>query len=77
MSGPLSLVLAEVSGGTSSVPELARRTGLAPDLVRTMLDHLIRTGRVTPWELPSTCAPTGCSDCSSSGCPFVPLAPRR
>lgn len=76
MTAPVTAVLAQIEAGVRSVPDLAGRTGLAPDLVRAVVDRLVRTGRVTGWSLPSSCAPAGCGDCATSGCPFTSLATR-
>lgn len=72
MTAPVTAVLAEINAGTASVVDLAARTGLAPDLVRAVVDRLVRTGRVAPWRPPSGCAPAGCADCASA-CPFTSL----
>lgn len=45
MSGPLSVVLEQVEAGISSIAEMSRRTGVAPDVLRASLDHLVRTDR--------------------------------
>ncbi|HML50336.1 MAG TPA: FeoC-like transcriptional regulator [Propionicimonas sp.] len=66
-AGPLSAVLAELSAGTATVVEMSRHTGLTEGLIRTALDHLVRTGRVASQELPIGCPPTGCGGCSAAG----------
>lgn len=71
MSAPLTAVLAEIEAGVRAVPDLAARTGLAPDLVRAVVGRLVRSGRVTGWSPSSECAPTGCRDCASAGCPLT------
>ena len=74
MTAPVTAVLSELDAGTASVRELAARTGLAPDLVRAVVARLVRTGRVVPWQPQSGCAPAGCGDCTSAGCPLTSLA---
>jgi len=69
VSGPLSAVLAEVTAGTSSIPEMARHQGLEETVVRAALDHLVRSGRINRAALGSECGPDGCSGCPMvSGC---------
>ena len=45
-----------------------------PDLVRAVTDRLIRAGKVKPLVISTACAPTGCRDCASSGCPLSAVA---
>ncbi len=71
MSAPVTAVLAEIEAGVRAVPDLAARTGLSPDLVRAVVGRLVRSGRVTGWTPSSQCAPTGCGECASSGCPLT------
>lgn len=73
MTAPVTAVLTELRSGVSSVPDLAARTGLAPDLVRAVVDRLVRTGQVARWQPPSGCSTSGCSDCATAGCPFTSL----
>ena len=69
MSGPLHLVLAEITAGTPTLAEIARRTGLTDDVVHAAVDHLVRAGRVTSTELSLGCPTGGCGTCpSSDGC---------
>lgn len=69
MSGPLSLVLTEISEGTPTLAEISRRTGLSDDVVRAAVDHLVRAGRITSSELSLGCPTGGCGTCpSSAGC---------
>ena len=74
MTAPVTAVLTQIEAGVRSVPDLALRTGLTPDLVRAVTDRLIRAGRVTPLVVSSACAPTGCRDCAATGCPLSPVA---
>ncbi len=71
---PVTAVLTQLEAGVRSVPDLASRTGLAPDLVRAVTDRLIRAGKVKPLVISTACAPTGCRDCASSGCPLSSVA---
>lgn len=75
MTAPVTAVLAQLEAGVRSVPDLAGRTGLAPDLVRAVVGRLVRSGRVAEWTLPSGCAPAGCSECAAA-CPISSLATR-
>lgn len=74
MTAPVTAVLTQIEAGVRSVPDLVSRTGLTPDLVRAVIDRLIRAGRVQPLVISSACAPTGCRDCASSGCPLSSAA---
>ncbi|MEA4943628.1 MAG: hypothetical protein VB080_04230 [Propionicimonas sp.] len=73
-ASPMTIILAEIEDGVSSVPGLVARTGLTPDLVRAVVDRLTRTGRVQKWVASSECAPTGCRDCAARGCPLSSAA---
>lgn len=64
MSGPLSMVLAEIEAGTPTLGEMARHSGLGEDVVRAAVDHLIRAGRIDSRELAIGCPPSGCSGCA-------------
>lgn len=75
MSAPLSAVLAQVAQGTPTVIEMARNTGLEEGLLRSALDHLVRTGRLEAHELPIGCPPAGCGACSSSSACAGPTPP--
>ena len=78
MSGPLLLVLAEITAGTATVTQIARRTGLTDDVVHAAIDHLVRAGRLTTTELSLGCPPGGCGTCLSSvGCSLPPTQGAR
>jgi hypothetical protein len=67
VSGPLHLVLDEITAGTPTLAAIARRTGLSDDVVRAAVDHLVRAGRLTSTEVSLGC-PTGrCGGCTSAG----------
>ncbi len=70
MSGPLHLVLDEITAGTPTLAAIARRTGLSDDVVRAAVDHLVRAGRITSTELSFGCPAGGCGGCASAanGC---------
>jgi len=69
VSGPLHLVLDEITAGTPTLAAIARRTGLSDDVVRAAVDHLVRAGRITSTELSLGCPTDGCGTCpSSDGC---------
>jgi hypothetical protein len=69
VSGPLHLVLAEITAGTPTLTEIGRRTGLTDDVVHAAVDHLVRAGRITSTELSLGCPAGGCGTCpSSDGC---------
>lgn len=65
MSGPLTQILAAFQAGATSLAEVAARTGLADDLVRAGVDHLVRTGRLEAKELAQGCPGGGCGSCAS------------
>ena len=67
MSGPLHLVLDEITAGTPTLAAIARRTGLSDDVVRAAVDHLVRAGRITSTELSLGCPTGGCGGCTSAG----------
>ena len=78
MSGPLHLVLAEITAGTPTLSEIARRTGLSDDVVHAAVDHLVRAGRLMSTELSLGCPPGGCGTCpSSNGCSLPKATDRR
>lgn len=79
MSGPLHLVLAEITVGTPTLTEIARRTGLTDDVVHAAIDHLVRAGRITSTELSLGCPTGGCGTCPSSDACSLPatLGARR
>lgn len=63
-SSPLRAVLDAFETGSTSVAEVANKTGLPIDLVRAILDQLIRMGKMRATEMSYGC-PTGDSDCGS------------
>jgi hypothetical protein len=65
VSGPLSIVLAELAAGTPTLTEMARRSGLEESVVRAAVNHLIRSGRVEARELSMGCPASGCGNCAS------------
>ena len=67
MSGPLHLVLDEITAGTPTLAAIARRTGLSDDVVRAAVDHLVRAGRITSTELSLGCPARDCGGCASAG----------
>jgi hypothetical protein len=66
VSGPLSIVLAELAAGTPTLTEMARRSGLEESVVRAAVDHLVRSGRVEARELSMGCPASGCGSCASA-----------
>jgi hypothetical protein len=65
VSAPLRTVLDAFTGGARSRVDVARRTGLSPDLVDAAIEHLIRLGRLEAKELAIGCPSGGCSTCAS------------
>jgi len=63
--GPLSRVAAALEHGATSRADLARLTGLDPDVVDGALDHLIRTGHIEATQLGGGCPAGGCGGCPS------------
>lgn len=66
-ASPLRAVLAELSAGTRTLHDLARRTGLDRDLVEAMVEQLVRLGRVRSSTLSPSCQVTRCRGCPSGG----------
>jgi hypothetical protein len=60
----LSLVLAEIEAGRSTLVEMARHSGLDEAVVRGAVDHLVRSGRLESRELAIGCPPSGCGGCA-------------
>jgi DNA-binding IclR family transcriptional regulator len=69
MSGPLVEVLDALAAGATSRADVARRTGLGPDVVDAAVEHLVRTGRVQ-----QACATTAL--CPAGGCGGCPVRGR-
>lgn len=65
MSGPLTQVLDAFTAGATSLAEVGERTGLAPDVVRASVDHLVRGGHLEAKELAIGCPTGGCGSCAS------------
>lgn len=65
MTTPLRDVLGAVEAGAPTLHDVARRTGLAPDVVRVAVDHLVRMGRLGADRLTVGCADGGCGGCPS------------
>ena len=63
-AGPLRLVLAAVRDGARVRDDIARRTGLGPDVVGAAVDHLVRTGLVDRPAPASGCPATACGNCA-------------
>lgn len=64
----LAEILAAVRSGASGAPEVARRTGLDPEMVEAGLATLASTGLVRPLT-GSGCPPNACGGCALvSGC---------
>lgn len=63
-------VLAAIDDGARSVDDLARRTGLTPDLVDLALQQLARAGHLHPETIRAGCAAGGCTSCPAvhGGC---------
>lgn len=66
MSGPLSIVLAELEAGTPTITEMVRSSGLDESVLRAAIDHLVRSGRVQSRELSMGCPESGCGGCASA-----------
>jgi len=66
VSGPLTIVLAEMRAGTPTVAEIVRRSGLEDSVVRAAVDHLVRSGRVESRELSMGCPASGCGGCAAA-----------
>jgi hypothetical protein len=66
--GPLVAVLAELTAGTPTLDDVARRTGLTRDVVEAAVAQLVRMGRVTASTLSTTCPDDGCGGCATGRC---------
>lgn len=80
--GPLQSVLAAFTDGARSKGDLARMTGLRPDVVDAAVAHLVRMGRLAATELTTGCPTGGCGTCASGvegvpGCGAPEPSPRR
>lgn len=71
-AGPLTLVLHALENNIRLIPQIARTTGLSPDLVTATVDHLVRTGRLQVVPLTSICTQSACQGCAKG--PVCPLA---
>lgn len=70
MSGsPLRSVLDAFDAGARSRPELARATGLQPDVVELAVTQLVRLGRLEAREMTSSCPTGGCGSCGAADDP--------
>ena len=68
-ASPLSAVLSCVREGARTLAEIQLRTGLSAEMVRTAIDHLVRTHRLIVRNLAMGCAGGSCGDCSvADGC---------
>lgn len=81
-AAPLRAVLDAFAAGAHTRAELARATGLRPDVVDAALDHLVRMGRVQAKELSTGCPTGGCGSCASGnagapGCGAPGPSPQR
>jgi DNA-binding IclR family transcriptional regulator len=65
-TSPLADIRAAVGEGAGTVSDVARRTGLDPDVVRVGLDHLVALRLVAPDPLAGTC---GVAAAACGGCP--------
>ena len=78
-ASPVRAVLASFDQGTTSVAGIAQDTGLSVDLVRAVLDQLIRMGKLQVTKLTAGCPvdAASCGGCVSaapdgSGCGLGP-----
>lgn len=80
MSTPLRDVLSALEAGSGTLDAVARRTGLARDVVAAAADHLVRLGRVNASVLAAGCGSGACGSCPSGsggtpGCGRPPQGP--
>ncbi|HET8601976.1 MAG TPA: FeoC-like transcriptional regulator [Segeticoccus sp.] len=64
-ASPSRAVLDAFAAGATSVDQVAGRTGLSADVVRTAVDQLVRLGRMDAKELTVGCPDGGCGSCAS------------
>ncbi|MGW1076288.1 FeoC-like transcriptional regulator [Streptomyces sp. NPDC002537] len=64
---PLRQVLAAVreANGSVRLDDIARRLGLAPDEVASMVDYWVHRGELTREEVGGGCPSGGCGGCAS------------
>ena len=65
MSGPLTLVAQAIGDGVGTRADIARTTGLTPDVVDAAIAHLERTGFLVAEQLSAGCPDGGCGTCPS------------
>jgi hypothetical protein len=65
--GPLTRVLRAIIGGGRTNEQLATMTGMDTDMVASVIDHLLRTGRLTQKQLAYGCPSGGCGSCALAG----------
>lgn len=71
MTTPVRAVLDAVTEGANTRAEVARRTGLDPDVADAAVDHLLRIGAIGSPSLKTACPTGGCAGCGAvtgTGC---------
>ncbi len=63
---PLTEILAAFAAGAATPAEVARRTGLSPQVVSSGVEHLLRTGRLVAEPLSLSCPEQGCGACPTA-----------
>jgi FeoC like transcriptional regulator len=64
-ASPMRAVLAEFQGGSTSLAQVAAHTGLDLDLVRSIVDQLVRMRLVSSQPLVAGCPGDGCGGCAN------------
>lgn len=65
-ASPTRAVLSEIAHGAATLAEIARRTGLDPQLVDTAIVRLVAAGYLDSEAMRLGCPPDGCRACSSA-----------
>jgi hypothetical protein len=68
MRPSLQSVLDAFGAGARSVDDIARRTGLDPELVRVAIDQLVALRRVDAAPLAGACPDDACGGCAVAAC---------
>lgn len=65
-ASPTRAVLTEIANGAATTADIARRTGLDPQVVDTAIQRLVATGHLDSQAMRLGCPPSGCRTCSQA-----------
>ncbi|MBK8469282.1 MAG: hypothetical protein IPL45_05710 [Actinomycetales bacterium] len=63
--GPVRRVIRSLGDGCATRTAVSQQTGLDAQTVDAILDHLVRSGRISATRLGGACPDTGCGACPS------------